>query len=416
MELSLDKSQLSVMQATERATSIFSILGVLFILSTFLFARGFDEPINRLIFFASWSNLGTNIATLIAEDGPAAGQNSSLCQFQAWAIQMFLGVDVFWALCMSFNVYLALFQKWTAQRMRAQEWKYFVGCYGASFVPALVYLFVDAKAHGRVYGPALLWCWITPRWNILRIATLYGIVWVAIFFAFCIYCLAFIKVWRNRHELSGLFNPFNEDPFTGTKTTDIVIFHSSMHPSSSDTKTSGYRINSETSLPPIPRTEATGMQDRFYPYSVNVEAGPQDDDPDHRPSRPEILRVRSLTRNHALKETNPDAWLYARAAFLFFCALLICWVPSSINRLYSVAYPYRLNFGLNYTVTVMLPLQGFCNACVYIITSQTAVQNLIRSIMGKPELPTKNGYINSGGLDAASGDKRRDLAKRIDKE
>ena len=43
----------------------------------------------------------------------------------------FLGVDVLWALCMAFNVYLALFRGWTAQRMRAQEWKYFVGCYGA---------------------------------------------------------------------------------------------------------------------------------------------------------------------------------------------------------------------------------------------------------------------------------------------
>ena len=43
----------------------------------------------------------------------------------------FLGVDVLWALCMSFNVYLALFRGWTAQRMRAQEWKYFIGCYGA---------------------------------------------------------------------------------------------------------------------------------------------------------------------------------------------------------------------------------------------------------------------------------------------
>lgn len=84
----LSPSQLNVMQVTERVTSIFSLLGILFILSTFLLARGFDRPINRLIFLASWSNLGMNIATLIAEDGPIAGQNSSLCQFQGWTIQM----------------------------------------------------------------------------------------------------------------------------------------------------------------------------------------------------------------------------------------------------------------------------------------------------------------------------------------
>jgi len=68
----------------------------------------------------------------------------------------FLGVDALWALCMSFNVYLALFRGWTAQRMRAQEWKYFVACYGCSFIPALAYLFVNTRKRGKVYGPALV--------------------------------------------------------------------------------------------------------------------------------------------------------------------------------------------------------------------------------------------------------------------
>ena len=88
MEPTMSESELNAMQITERVTSVLSLLGILFILLTFLLCRGFDKPINRLIFFASWSNLGMNIATLIAEDGPAAGQNSSLCQFQGWAIQM----------------------------------------------------------------------------------------------------------------------------------------------------------------------------------------------------------------------------------------------------------------------------------------------------------------------------------------
>ena len=33
----------------------------------------------------------------------------------------FLGVDTLWALCMGFNVYLALFRGWTSERMRRQE-------------------------------------------------------------------------------------------------------------------------------------------------------------------------------------------------------------------------------------------------------------------------------------------------------
>ena len=77
--------------------------------------------------------------------------------------------------------------------MRAQEWKYFVACYGCSFVPALAYLFVNTKKRGRIYGGALvstvkfgistslmesqLWCWVDSSWDFLRVATLYGIVW-----------------------------------------------------------------------------------------------------------------------------------------------------------------------------------------------------------------------------------------------
>ena len=90
MAVKATPGQINAMSVTERVASIFSLLGILFILSTFLLGRGFDKPINRLIFFASWSNLGMNIAALIAEDGPAAGQSSSLCQFQGFAIQMYV--------------------------------------------------------------------------------------------------------------------------------------------------------------------------------------------------------------------------------------------------------------------------------------------------------------------------------------
>lgn len=84
----LNPGQINAFAVTERVTSIFSLLGIFFILSTFLLGRGFNKPINRLVFAASWSNLGMNIATLIAEDGVSAGPTSSLCQFQAFAIQM----------------------------------------------------------------------------------------------------------------------------------------------------------------------------------------------------------------------------------------------------------------------------------------------------------------------------------------
>lgn len=202
--------------------------------------------------------------------------------------------------------------------------------------------------------------------------------------------MAGLKVWRNRHGLRGLFNLFNENPFEGTVTTviDVTTHARPDKPNRSESSASVRPFDEEI---PIPGTEAQNTSGGFDPYSVNVEVGPQDRQ--RKPSGPEMFRVRSLTRNAALSETNPDAWLYARVAFLFFLALLISWVPSSINRLYSLANPNKLNFGLNYVETLVLPLQGFFNAVVYIITSQTACRNLWRSMTGGQELPRKNSTV-----------------------
>ena len=88
MATQLTDQQVQAIQITERVASVFSLLGIFFVLFTFLFSEHFKKPINRLIYFASWGNLGVNIASLISENGPAAGQRSSLCQTQAFLIQM----------------------------------------------------------------------------------------------------------------------------------------------------------------------------------------------------------------------------------------------------------------------------------------------------------------------------------------
>jgi hypothetical protein len=52
-------------------------------------------------------------------------------------------------------------------------------------------------------------------------------------------------------------------------------------------------------------------------------------------------------------------WSYYKCALLFFIALLIIWVPSSINRVYSLIFPEKASFGLSPVPGVVLPLQGF---------------------------------------------------------
>ncbi len=218
---------------------------------------------------------------------------------------------------------------------------------------------------------------------------------VALGFAMIIYIMAFFKVWHNRHELSGLFNPFNENPFEGTITTEIDVTTYARRPSEPGPTSA----DEETTIAGASPTQKSD----FDPYSVNIEVGRPRLDP--KASTAEMFKVRSLTRNHALSETNPDAWLYARVAFLFFCSLLISWVPSSINRLYSIAHPNALVFGLNYTETLVLPLQGFFNAVIYIITSQTASRNLWRSMTGAQQLPRKNSTV-AGSMVSRKGDSK----------
>ncbi|KAL8871371.1 MAG: hypothetical protein Q9174_002780 [Haloplaca sp. 1 TL-2023] len=152
----LTSSQVFALVITERVVSVVSIIGIFFILLTFYFLKSFNKPINRLIFLASFGNLGMNIACLISEDGLEAGVNAPLCQFQAFLIQMFLGVDAFWACCMAFNVYLAFFHKYRACQLRVLDKWYLLGCYGAAFIPALTFLFIETDLRGRIYGPAVV--------------------------------------------------------------------------------------------------------------------------------------------------------------------------------------------------------------------------------------------------------------------
>ena len=166
---------------------------------TFILSSKFRKPVNRLIFYASWGNLLGNIATLISQDGVRAGQNSALCQVQAFLIQMydksnvtmrpsvrsiwltlahrFFLADALWNLAMAINVYLTLFKKYNAQQLKALEWRYHLLCYGIPFLIALIYCFIDTQGKGKIYGSAQLWCWVSGPWAFLRLALFYAPVW-----------------------------------------------------------------------------------------------------------------------------------------------------------------------------------------------------------------------------------------------
>lgn len=70
-----------------------------------------------------------------------------------------------------------------------------------------------------------------------------------------------------------------------------------------------------------------------------------------------------------LKRLDPVKMAYLRTSFIFGFAVLITWIPSSVNRLYSLANGGRISFSLSVASGCVLPLQGVWNAIIYLTTS-----------------------------------------------
>jgi hypothetical protein len=83
----LTEAQLNDIVIIERVCSSLSLIGCAFIIVTFLSSRAFHKPINRLVFYASFGNMMTNVATLMGRTA-LSDVNGALCQLQGFLIQM----------------------------------------------------------------------------------------------------------------------------------------------------------------------------------------------------------------------------------------------------------------------------------------------------------------------------------------
>lgn len=83
------RSDLEAISVIERVCSVLSLLGCLFVIVTFCCFKGFQKPVNRLVFYATFGNMMTNIGTLMSRayvDSP----DSAGCQLQSFLIQMYV--------------------------------------------------------------------------------------------------------------------------------------------------------------------------------------------------------------------------------------------------------------------------------------------------------------------------------------
>ncbi|KAF4446788.1 hypothetical protein F53441_9604 [Fusarium austroafricanum] len=298
--------------------------------------------------------------------------NGAGCQTQGFILHTFVGADALWTLAMAINVYLAFYYRFDAQRLRKMEIPYLVLCYGIPFLPAFVFIFIKNSDGVRVYGSAVQWCWINPAWDTLRFAAFYGPIWGVIAVTLAIYIRSGGTIYRKRQQLlkaqasgsgSGGLSYANQSTVNNVKTTTefTVTTESANEPDAIQLQNMGHQVtvhaigeHAEPTLPqPIARTTTTTQSQAQVQATVPRPSGRVSND---------VYRA---------------AWAYTKVAMLFFAVILITWIPSSANRMYSHIHPNQVSKPLQFMSATVLPLQGFWNAVIYSVTSWAACKALL---------------------------------------
>jgi len=137
-------------------------------------------------------------------------------------------------------------------------------------------------------------------------------------FALGVYLCAGVVIYRRRKHLNGFLNPWNEHPFKATITTEI---HVTSETNQNYDKDAEAQICATASHNPFEDQGNAQFENQAHVDAASFLK--------NHTTIPNLMRVRSLTREAAEDSINPEAWLYARVAFLFFIALLITWVSST---------------------------------------------------------------------------------------
>lgn len=236
---------------------------------------------------------------------------------------------------------------------------------------------------------------------------------VVILLTTAIYVRAGREIYAKRKSLRNFDAPPVEplpllsDPFTSVKVTEVhVTSEAAVYPASSDSidlvqlnqsdsnrnrviqqPPNAYTVTVSTSNTPFEKPTQEASPDRFaYTENKLDRKNTNASRPSNTPKTPiaplsaympnsERSRLYPM-RRHAAHAADNAAWSYTKVSVLFFMAMMITWIPSSANRLYSVVKPGQVSLGLSYSAAFVLPLQGFWNALIYSTTSLQACEAL----------------------------------------
>jgi hypothetical protein len=199
---------------------------------------------------------------------------------------------------------------------------------------------------------------------------------VVIIVTFFIYISAGKTIYEKRKQLRSfeysVSAPDAEDPYT-MKTTEVYVTSEVLESQPRSAAFNMGRRGSEASSNPRGNAAYSVTISSDKRLSMLGEAGAPAPLPKSQPRGPVSQRRRNYELNNA-------AWSYTKCALLFFTAMLVTWIPSSANRVYSVVHSDRTSAPLEFMSALVLPLQGFWNAVIYITTSWRACKNLFQDL------------------------------------
>ena len=238
-----------------------------------------------------------------------------------------------------------------------------------------------------------------------------------------IYIRAGREIYTKRKQLRNFSAPPPDplpimgDPFQSVKTTEVFVTSEAVEisrdsidlrnlgrqgptvqysprPQPSDTK-DNYTVTVSTSQPHIQSQKHLSYIDKPNPgHGERKKPVPNGPSSAYAPNSDRTNLY--PTRRYAAMEANNAAWSYTKVAVLFFIAMMVTWIPSSANRVYSVVHPGQVSLGLEFASAFVLPLQGFWNALIYATTSLPACRQVWLQIRDRKR-------TSSGGLKQMAG-------------
>lgn len=210
---------------------------------------------------------------------------------------------------------------------------------------------------------------------------------------FGIYIRTGCTIYKNRKQLytvdiSNRYSLYDR-PTSASRTVEITVTSEGIDQravglSGQRRRESGsYAVFISSGLEPL-------KEDLVIPFSPKVATKPTEmataTQPHHAAPRPRPI--------HTLKKSYSDhhnaTSAYTKTAMLFFAVLLITWIPSSANRVFTFVHPGTTNVALEYMSAIVLPLQGFWNAIIYVFTSWSAFKSYFGDFtIGRQTKPAK---------------------------